>query len=105
MDNNFGLALADFTDALQTRLTAHFANFYPNIEPPVVSVEVGSKNVKVITTQPGPSRSVFCFIRRADGAILKAAGWKGPAKHARGSIYTDDHGMSAVSESGAHYIK
>ncbi len=29
------------------------------------------------------SRSVFCFIRKEDGAILKAASWKAPAKGIR----------------------
>ena len=29
------------------------------------------------------SRSVYCFVRLADGAILKSASWKAPAKGVR----------------------
>jgi hypothetical protein len=52
-----------------------------------VSTESGPKYVRVVRSSPdGSSRSVFCFVRKEDGAILKAAGWKAPAKGERGNI-------------------
>ena len=32
------------------------------------------------------SRSVYCFINKRNGDILKPAGWRGPAKGTRGSV-------------------
>ena len=54
-----------------------------------ITLEVGSKNIRVVHQSAG-SRSVYCFIRKLDGAILKSAGWKMPAKGARGSIYNPE---------------
>ena len=36
------------------------------------------------------SRSVYCFINKRNGEILKAAGWRGPAKGSRGSVLVPD---------------
>tara|TARA_Y100000034_G_scaffold39135_1_gene48243 strand:+ start:73 stop:423 length:351 start_codon:yes stop_codon:yes gene_type:complete len=45
----------------------------------------GSKYFKVEMLSRG-SRSVYCFINKRNGEILKSAGWRGPAKGARGSV-------------------
>lgn len=47
--------------------------------------------------------SVFCFINKENGDVLKADGWKGPAKGARSNIFNDKHGLDGVSEYGANY--
>lgn len=53
------------------------------------SVEMGRTNAKIVMApiyngQPHEmGRSIYCFIRLADGAILKAASWKAPAKGVR----------------------
>ena len=53
------------------------------------SVKMGRTNAKVLMApilngQPNEmSRSIYCFIRLADGAILKAASWSTPAKGVR----------------------
>jgi hypothetical protein len=36
------------------------------------------------------SRSVYCFIEKLTGNILKTAGWRGPAKGTRGSVLIVD---------------
>jgi len=51
-----------------------------------IALEAGSKNIRVIH-HVGGSCSVYCFVEKATGNILKAAGWKTPAKGARGNIY------------------
>ncbi len=48
-------------------------------------------------------RSVFCFVDKTNGDVLKAASWKAPAKHARGSIYKNN-GRDAISAYGARYL-
>lgn len=45
----------------------------------------GSKYYKVIMNSRG-SRSVYAFVNKSNGDILKPAGWKSPAKSARGSV-------------------
>jgi len=50
----------------------------------------GSKYFKVIMNTRG-SRSVYCFINKRNGEILKSAGWRAPAKGARGSFLYLNH--------------
>ena len=48
---------------------------------------------------------VHSFVEVATGNVLKAAGWKAPAKHARGNIWDDDGGASAlVVTGGVRYL-
>lgn len=51
-----------------------------------IELEAGSKFIRVVHGTKG-SHSVYCFVEKATGNILKAAGWKAPAKGARGNIY------------------
>ena len=46
------------------------------------TTENGRKYVRVVVNAHG-QRSVYCFVRIEDGAILKAASWKTPAKGVR----------------------
>ena len=50
----------------------------------------GSKYFKVEMTTRGTSRSVYCFIEKSTGIILKSAGWRAPAKGPRGSVLIVD---------------
>lgn len=47
---------------------------------------------------------IHCFINLDNGDILKAATYKAPAKHARGNIFSEDCGRSAITQYGANYI-
>ena len=49
----------------------------------------GSKYFKVEMLSHG-SRSVYCFINKRNGEILKSAGWSAPAKGSRGSVLVPD---------------
>jgi hypothetical protein len=77
---------------------------YEFLDPiPVVSYDSGLKYDKIITV--GGQTMVHSFLRKSDGAILKAKSWKGPdTKHVRGSIYADDGGRSAITWAGAKYL-
>ncbi len=50
----------------------------------------GSKYFKVEMTSHGNHRSVYCFIEKSTGIILKSAGWRAPAKGPRGSVLIVD---------------
>jgi hypothetical protein len=54
----------------------------------VFQVEGGRKFDKITYRCYGQT-SVFCFIDKATGDILKSASWRAPAKGARGSIFSD----------------
>lgn len=99
----FNVALDAFVNALQARSDANFQALMPSLTKPQFTVMPGSKNVRIVVNGHG-QRSVFCFVRIADGAILKAAGWKAPAKHARGSIFVNG-GLDAVNCYGANYLR
>ena len=60
----------------------------------------GAVNVRIVRSYVGGGqRSVFCFIERETGDILKAASWKAPAKGVRGNLATVD--MSKVDPYGS----
>ena len=53
----------------------------------------GSKYIKIIADDVGKdsnSRTVWGFIDRLNGDILKPANWNRPAKHNRGNIFDED---------------
>ena len=57
------------------------------MSPTGVDVEYGRKYAKIISISYN-SCSVFAFVNRETGAILKAASWKTPAKWPRGTVYS-----------------
>jgi hypothetical protein len=101
---DFNTALDAFVKATQQMLHDHYERNFTRVWAPKLTIERGQKNVRIVANDQGGSRSVFCFVRIADGAILKAAGWKAPAKHARGSIYVNQ-GQDALTPYGAAYLR
>lgn len=79
---------------------------------PEITHETGKRYVRIVKRERNPQTgelcergSAFCFIDTTNGDILKAAGWKAPAKGKRGSIFSDDRGRSAITEHGAVYLR
>ncbi|AXH72695.1 MAG: hypothetical protein [Caudoviricetes sp.] len=68
----------------QEKIRAKNANA-PGLSEIEFVVQPGKKNVRVVKYVYGQG-SVWCFIEMATGNILKAAGFKAPAKGARGHI-------------------
>ena len=65
----------------------------------------GRKYTKIIMTDlDGTGASVWGFIEKATGNIFKAAGWKAPAKHARGHIDSAVYGKH-YHWTGPAYLK
>lgn len=65
-----------------------------------VTVGKGRKYLKILS-----GSSIYCFVRVADGAILKAATWAAPAlNHIRGYIFEKDV-TKAVDIYGAVYME
>lgn len=90
---------------METELN-EFCNFVKellNKEGLDLEVEPGRRYVKLISSRNG-SRSVWCFVEKNTGAILKPASWKAPAKHARGNI-RNKTSYSNYSWTGPHYLR
>ena len=88
---DFASALANFMQAadatafapVNAKMAANFPEGYYN----KLEAEAGSKFVRVVA-RGGGSRSVWCFVEKATGDILKPEGWKKPSKLRRGfNIY------------------
>ncbi len=65
----------------------------PNFDAPTFSIEPGRVYDRI--TISNPHKSVFAFIRKSTGDVLKASSYKTPAKHARGTIYIVDSDVDA----------
>lgn len=98
---------------LERDTNAYYVEHLSNLTPPVFYPELGNKYTRIVKRDSlgshdslGSQRSVICFVRNEDGAILKAASWKAPAKHVRGSIFAPncDVGVN-VDHYGARYLK
>ena len=71
---------------------------------PILSIEKGRRYARIVANDShknGTSRSVWGFIDMTNGDLLKAAGWKAPAKNfARGNILNADRGLDGKSWTG-----
>ena len=100
---NFEAALTAFVEGAQKIVTDYRVANFPTLPLPVLTLERGPKNVRVV--REDGQRSVFCFVNIATGDVLKAAGWKAPAKHARGNIYDADNGVGRIGPYGPAYLR
>lgn len=103
--NTFVAAISDkvYTDA-QIRFPLCAVNWS------IIEAEVGTKYARLVScgTHGSSSRFAYAFIDLTNGDILKSAGWKTPAKHARGNIRVGDASNwfnGALTAHGARYLK
>ena len=98
-----------FVEGIQNKLNEHYAQHLSNLTPPSVSVRGGSKYWKVVTGQDGNGYSVFGFVRKEDGAILKPASWRAPfvkgPSAVRGYVTDSLNGMGSVTPYGVVYAR
>ena len=71
---------------------------------------VGPKYARLVVVRHGETvgHSVYCFIDMTTGDLLKSAGWKTPAKGARGNIHVGDASNwfnGALTANGAAYLR
>jgi hypothetical protein len=69
-----------------------------------VYVEFGRRYAKIVKHWSGQT-TVWGFVEMATGDILKAASWRGPAKHARGSLHNPDMDIAKMRWTGPPYLK
>ena len=94
-------------EGIKAKVAAHYANDFPTLKPQEIRVEPGRVYWKIVKYEPGSryGTSVYGFVRKADGAILKAASWKAPAlNHARGFVTDHDYGLGCTGPYGIAYL-
>jgi hypothetical protein len=97
--------LNEFVKNLSTELENYYSEQFTYVKAPSIEVSEGPKFFKIISFDSS-SRSVFCFIDKANGNILKASSWNAPAKHPRGSIFEKNYGWgTALNAYGAVYMQ
>ena len=106
---DFNTALNLFVTAAQAIVDKHYNDNYPR-QGAKLSTTKGRRYVRVVKTgmfdgEEVKGQSVYCFVDTTNGDVLKAAGWKSPAKHARGNIYEDGNGALGVTAYGATYLR
>lgn len=77
-------------------------NLWPK-SPHVIKVIEGKRFLKVVRVVQGQS-SLHSFIELATGDVYKAASYKAPAKHVRGTIMTDETLKYGVNHFGVNCL-
>jgi len=111
---SFDEALAAFMSDAQRMIDEYHDKFFADARKRVnddtfgaerLSLEPGRRYVRVVRRSVnGTSGSVYCFVDKTNGDILKAESFKKPAKHARGNIFSVRKASEACTPYGAHYI-
>lgn len=99
-------AINEFIAAVNVMLADHTAKRGFQWET-FVEADIGKKRVRIVKRERWngkvtDNRSAFCFVDLETGAILKAASWAAPAKHARGNIA---NGAADLTQYGAVYLR
>lgn len=93
-------ALANFISLCREREEKHMKENFSNLSPKEFTVNSGRKFDKVVR-----DRSVFAFINKETGAIVKPASWKSPEpkQRERGNIFSETP-LAGTSEYGVNYL-
>jgi len=97
----FDTKFASFLEGCRTIATEYYAkHFTKSAIPTDWRVDAGKRYLRVVF-----NGSVHCFVDKTNGAVLKAAGWKAPAKHARGNIFDANNGLGSMGPYGPAYLR
>lgn len=67
----------------------------------------GRKYIKIVNCRESDDNtdSVWAFIDKTNGDVLKAASWKSPHKTPRGNIFDSSNGMGSIGVYGPAYMR
>ena len=98
------VTLHAFVEAAQKVINAEQEKNFPSLPRTLLSIEIGRRYARIVKSSGSFDRSVYCFVDLVNGDVLKAASWKAPAKHARGSVH-DENLTSGLTAYGAQYLR
>lgn len=109
---SFEDALGRFVGGCQAIVDKYFATHFPTLTPDRLQIDPrGRKYVRIVSacyradSDEPASRSVYCFVDRTNGNVLKSRSWKAPeTKNPRGSIYADNP-FAGVTPNGTCYLR
>lgn len=82
--------------ALSAAFAAYWEhNGFTHAPVPVPTFTIGNRYIRIAS-----DRSVHSFIDRTNGDVLKPAGFRAPAKHARGNLFAGQNGSEAFDKHG-----
>lgn len=99
--------LEEWLQKAQAVVNANYANNFPTLVPSLLEMSDGRRYIRIDTINDGGrgSRSVWAFIDKWTGDVLKPATYKAPAKHARGNLFDSDGGVGKLTAYGPAYLK
>lgn len=92
-----------YIDFLEKMATEKYRRDLPNLEVPEYGYSKGKRFFKIFRVDSA-SKSVVAFVDRVSGDIYKPAGWKAPAKHARGNVL-DKNSWRGHTDLGPYYLR
>lgn len=103
---NFDAALTTFVKGCQEITDIYFRTNFPNLAAPTFKTQPGRRYVRVVRVDGGNGGgSAHCFVDMTNGDVLKPAGYKTPARHARGNIFDEHNGLSRMGPHGPAYLR
>ena len=97
----------DFVNEVREMIEDHYEKHFSVLEKPQVGVDNGRKYWRIWKTS-GSSKSVYGFVRKDDGAILRAATWKAPQTKTKSAVrgyITDDNCINTCTPYGIVYVR
>jgi len=112
-EKDFEKAFDKFMKGAQKKVDDHYKQSNKGPEPGKIGAKLSfmkGRRYRRVVIQSGLlgheknwNQSVYCFVDKTNGDVLKAAGWKTPAKGKRSSIYDADSGLGGVDAYGGIY--
>lgn len=110
----FDEAFAAFLKGAQKHSDDWYDKNFPSNSRPTMIYEIGPKYVRVVKWEPDRNaptdqkkggHSVYCFIDRTNGNMLKGS-WKAPVKNGvRGNILQPGHALDKCNWHGPIYLR
>lgn len=100
----FDAAFDDFLKHASMVLTDHMTKQYPTLRMPTLKAQEGGRYMKIVKEDGSTSRSVWAFVDKTNGDVLKPAGWNAPAKNARANVF-DRASWRNVGAYGPAYMR
>ncbi len=99
-------ATATWMEGCQHIINQHWSRSgYTHAPAPVLAIQKGKRYLRIVNMERGQCASVYAFIDLENGNVLKPAGFKAPAKHARGNVLDENNGLKWMSHHGPAYLR
>ena len=101
------LRLNGWLQSAQDLVNKHTTSNFSNLTPSLLEMSDGRRYIRIDYIREGGQgqRSVWAFIDKKTGDILMPAGYKAPAKKARGNLFDSSGGLASLTPYGPAYLR